>query len=118
MDGRSLTGRLGEEAAAELYRRRGYRIVARNWRCRVGELDVVTARGDVLVVCEVKTRRGSAYGGGYEAVDARKRAKLRAVAEAFLMAWPGHQAAVRFDVASVALGRDGSTAVEIFEDAF
>ena len=66
---------------------------------------------------EVKTRRGSRFGGGYEAVDARKRAKLRAVAEAFLVQHPVH-GDVRFDVASVSVRPDGSAIVELFEDAF
>ncbi|MGE5227955.1 MAG: YraN family protein [Planctomycetaceae bacterium] len=118
MDARPATGRAGEDAVAGLYERRGYAVVARNWRCRVGELDLVLAAGDTLVFCEVKTRRGSGFGGGYEAVDARKRRKLRAVADAFLQqtrAWPP---AVRFDVASVRLRPDGSAIVELFEDAF
>ena len=69
MDRRADTGRRGELAAETRYVARGYRVVARNWRCRLGELDLVLARGSALVICEVKTRRGSRYGGGYEAVD-------------------------------------------------
>ena len=111
------TGRAGEEAALGVYRRRGYRLIARNWRCRVGELDLILARGDLLVFCEVKTRRGAAFGGGYEAVTARKRAKLRAVAEAFLVASGARPSATRFDVASVSLDPRGAE-VELFQDAF
>ena len=85
MDRRADTGRRGELAAETRYVARGYRVVARNWRCRLGELDLVLARGSALVICEVKTRRGSRYGGGYEAVDVRKRQKLRALAEVFLL---------------------------------
>jgi putative endonuclease len=118
MDVRPATGRTGEDAAADLYERRGYTLVARNWRCRLGELDLVLAEGDTLVVCEVKTRRGSGFGGGYEAVDARKRRKLRAVAETFLLQTRTSPGAVRFDVASVRLRPDGSAVVELFEDAF
>jgi putative endonuclease len=117
MDRRPATGRRGEDAAAALYVRRGYRVLARNWRCRVGELDLVASRGRTLVVCEVKTRRGSRFGGGYEAVDARKRMKLRAVAEVFLLQHRVH-GDVRFDVASVWVRPDGSADVELFEDAF
>lgn len=118
MDTRPATGRIGEDAAAALYARRGYRVVARNWRCRLGELDLILTRGQTLVVCEVKTRRGASFGGGFEAVGARKQAKLRVVAEAFLLAWPGRPNGVRFDVASVALRAGGSASVELFEDAF
>ena len=111
------TGQTGEDAALGVYRRRGYRLITRNWRCRIGELDLVLARDDLLVFCEVKTRRGAAFGAGYEAVTARKRAKLRAVAEAFLLASAARPRSTRFDVASVSLGPRGAE-VELFQDAF
>jgi putative endonuclease len=110
-------GRAGEDAALDAYLHRGYRLVARNWRCRLGELDLVLVRGDTLVFCEVKSRRGSAFGGGYEAVTWRKRAKVRTLAEAFLQESRARPGAIRFDVASVALGPPGPH-VELFEDAF
>ena len=111
-------GARGEDAAADGYRRRGYRIVARNWRCRLGELDLVAERRGVLVFCEVKSRRGgTSFGSGYEAVTWRKQAKLRALAEAFLQATGTRPQAIRFDVASVTVRAERS-AVEVFEDAF
>jgi putative endonuclease len=110
-------GPRGEDAAADAYRRRGYRIVARNWRCRIGELDLVMERRGVLVFCEVKSRRGRAFGVGHEAVTWRKQAKLRSLAEAFLQATGSRPLTVRFDVASVAV-RGERSAVELFEDAF
>ncbi len=110
-------GSRGEELAANVYRRRGYRVVARNWRCRLGELDLVVERGGVLVFCEVKSRRESVFGGGFEAVTGRKRAKLRSVAEAFLQATGSRPQAIRFDVASVAV-RGARSTIELFEDAF
>ncbi|HEV2952139.1 MAG TPA: YraN family protein, partial [Actinomycetota bacterium] len=73
-------GSRGEDAAAGAYRRRGYRVVTRNWRCGLGELDLVLERRGVLVFCEVKSRRESAFGSGFDAVTRRKQAKLRAVA--------------------------------------
>ena len=118
MDVRSITGRRGEDAAERIYVCRGYRVLARNWRCRIGELDLVLARGEVLVICEVKTRRGGRFGAGFEAVDARKRHKVRAVAEVFLQQPGFTPRAVRFDVASVWVRPDGSASVELFEDAF
>ena len=75
-DVRSDLGAKGERAALDLYRRRGFTLVASNWRCSLGEIDLVLRRRDVLVFCEVKTRRGSSRGVGFEAVDARKRRKL------------------------------------------
>ena len=118
MDQRADVGRRGELATESRYVARGYRVVARNWRCRLGELDLVLARGPALVFCEVKTRRGSRFGGGFEAVDVRKRQKVRALAEVFLLQTSSSPAAVRFDVASVWLKPDGSASVELFEDAF
>jgi putative endonuclease len=70
------------------------------------------------VFCEVKTRSGSALGGGYEAVTARKQRKLRQLAELFLAANRIRAAAVRFDVASVEIRPGAGASVEIFEDAF
>jgi putative endonuclease len=118
MDARPGTGRTGEAATETLYVRRGFRVVARNWRCRIGELDLVVQRGGLLVICEVKTRRGTRFGAGFDAVDARKRRKLRAVGEVFLQQTWARPVAVRFDVASVRLRLDGSAVVDVFEDAF
>jgi putative endonuclease len=92
--------------------------VARNWRCSIGELDLVVQRGGLLVFCEVKSRRGGAFGGGYEAVGWRKRRKVRQLAEVFLADTGARPAAIRFDVASVDLGSIRGSSVEIFEDAF
>lgn len=117
MDAMPTTAMTGEDAATDTYRRRGYRVVARNWRCRLGELDLVVEREGVLVFCEVKSRRDGVFGGGYEAVTWRKQAKLRALAEAFLQATAARPHAMRFDVASVAVSGLRS-AVELFEDAF
>ena len=114
---RTRIGSSGEAVAGDAYLRRGYRVVARNWRCRLGEVDLVVQRSGVLVFCEVKTRRPGAFGGGYDAVTWRKRAKLRALAEAFLQETGFRPSAIRFDVASVAV-RGNRSDVEVFEDAF
>ena len=117
MDDRRTLGVDGEAAALDRYVGLGYRLVARNWRCRIGELDLILERDGVLVICEVKTRRGTRYGPGWEAVTARKRAKIRAVSEAFMLATRARPRGIRFDVASVTVGA-ASTEVELFEDAF
>lgn len=118
MDERATTGRIGEDAAERWYAGRGFRVLARNWRCRLGELDLVVSRGGSVVVCEVKSRRGTRYGGGWEAVHARKRAKIRTLAEAFLLSRNLRPGSIRFDVASVSVGRDGSVRLHLFQDAF
>src|SRR5438874_11599467 len=82
---RLALGSAGEDAALRRYRELGYRPLARNWRCPLGEIDLVVARGGMLVFCEVKTRAGSGFGGGYEAVTWRKQRKLRQLAEVYLL---------------------------------
>ena len=117
IDQRPRRGRDGEDAALRVYERRGFGLVVRNWRCAIGEIDLVLERGGLLVFCEVKARTGAAFGGGYEAVTWTKRRKLRRLAEAFLVSSRTLHAQVRFDVASVWLSRSGPD-VEVFEDAF
>ena len=97
-DARATLGARGERAALDLYCRRGFTLVARNWRCSIGEVDLVVRRRDMLVFCEVKTRTGARHGGGFDAVDARKRRKLRALAEVFLLTHGTGASSVRFDV--------------------
>ncbi len=114
---RAAVGRAGEDAALAEYEARGFHLVARNWRCPLGELDLVVHRRGLLVFCEVKTRRSGGFGGGFEAVTGRKRARLRRLAQAFLLTERPAHSTVRFDVASASLG-DGAVRVELFEDAF
>ena len=116
--GGAATGRLGEDAALSRYRGLGFRLVARNWRSPLGEVDLIVARGGLLVFCEVKTRLGGGFGGGYEAVTWKKQRKLRQLAELFLVTGGVDPARVRFDVASVHVGKSGRPSVELFEDAF
>ena len=115
---RAALGRAGEEAALQVYLRNGFRLIARNWRCGLGELDLVVRRGRLLVFCEVKTRSTIALGGGYEAVTWSKRRRLRRLAEAFVSQTPVRPAATRFDVASVHVSRGSAPDVEVYQDAF
>jgi putative endonuclease len=114
---RGALGRAGEDATVAAYEARGFHLVARNWRCSLGELDLVVHRRGLLVFCEVKTRAGSSFGGGFDAVTHDKRRKLRRLAEAFLLAERPPHSDVRFDVASAQV-RDDTIAVQLFEDAF
>jgi putative endonuclease len=121
-DARTSIGARGEDAAADRYLGAGYRVLARNWRCRLGEIDLVLARGPLLVVCEVKARRGSGLGGPFEAVTARKQEKLRRLAQAYLLAESRSLARigvgdVRFDVASATVAGD-EVVLHVYEDAF
>jgi putative endonuclease len=114
---RERVWRDGEEAAWRTYRGRGYRLLARNWRCPLGELDLVVARRGEVVFCEVKARRPSALGGPFESVTPAKQRKVRALAAAFCAAEHPRASRYRFDVASVSIGREGAE-VYVFEDAF
>ncbi len=101
-DPRRVLGRYGEELAVRVLRDRGAVVVDRNWRCRHGEIDIVAVDGDCLVVCEVKTRRGDAFGDPVEAVSFDKMMRLRRLAVAWLDEHPGSGAdAIRIDVIGV-----------------
>ena len=111
-------GRTGEAATLEHYRGAGYRTVARNWRCPLGEIDLILAKGSLLVICEVKARTGSALGGPFESVNWKKQRKLRVLAEAFLASSGHAPEEIRFDVASVTFTASGTPSVFVFEGAF
>lgn len=106
-------GAVGEERAAAWYLARGYTVVARNWRCRDGEIDLVVVGHGVVVFCEVKTRTSERYGLPAEAVTVRKQQRLRGLAVRFLRENQQVATGLRFDVASVRQGR-----VEVIEAAF
>jgi putative endonuclease len=114
---RERVWRDGEEAAWRSYRERGYRLLARNWRCPLGELDLVLARDGEVVFCEVKARRPSVLGGPFEAVTRTKQRKLRVLAQVFCSSERPKADRYRFDVASVSVG-GGGVDVYVFEDAF
>jgi putative endonuclease len=89
-------GARAEDLCAELLRRAGLRVLARNWRCRHGEIDLVAEEGATLVFAEVRFRSGEGYGGAAESVTAAKQARLVAAARLYLMRRP--EADCRFDV--------------------
>jgi putative endonuclease len=109
---RGELGRRGEALACARLTAAGLRIVARNWRCRAGEIDVVAEGPGLLVFCEVKTRRGDGYGTPAAAVDAAKQARLRRLAGAYLRATPHRPCKVRFDVVTVVWPRRGQPRIE------
>lgn len=99
-------GRRGEQLAVDHLVGLGYRILDRNWRCAVGEIDVVAADGRELVVVEVKTRSGRAFGDPLEAVDDRKLARLCLLAGQWRRAHPVHRLVrTRIDLIGVVAAR-------------
>lgn len=101
---RRRTARLGELVATAWLRLKGYRIVARNWRCKLGELDVVCRRGQMIVFVEVRTRSSRSAGSPEASVDGRKQAQVARVARAFLARRHADAEEVRFDVVAVGAG--------------
>ena len=100
-DQRGELGRQGEQLACAVLTEAGLQVVARNWRCRLGEIDVIASGPGLLVFCEVKTRRGDAYGSAAAAVTPRKQARLRRLAAAYLSGADHGPRRVRFDVVTV-----------------
>jgi putative endonuclease len=97
-------GAAGEAAAAAWYEARGYQLLARNWRCREGELDLVLAHRGTIVFCEVKARTSAAFGLPAEAVTRTKQQRIRLLATRWLEATGTRPSALRFDVACVLAG--------------
>jgi putative endonuclease len=95
---RKLFGQAGESAAEEYLRRKGYRILARNLRSSLGELDLVAEDGQVLVFVEVKARQTDAFGGAIHAVHHRKQEKLIQLAAQYLARHHIKNRLCRFDV--------------------
>lgn len=101
---------------AAWYEAHGYEVLARNWRTRSGEIDLVVRRGGIggeLVVCEVKTRSSLGHGHPAEAVGPQRQRRLRVLAAQWLAANGPHGGEVRFDVAAVLPGT-----IEVIEAAF
>ena len=117
-DRRRLVGDEGESLAETFLRGRGFRILGRNVRSVLGELDLVADDHGVLVFVEVKRRRTGAYGGAIEAVDARKRAKLIRLAAQYLAQHRIEDRACRFDVVLIQDDAVRGAAVQHIANAF
>ena len=103
-------GRAGEDRAAQHLRGNGYTVLARDWRCAQGEIDIVAVRGSHLAVVEVKTRRTDAFGHPFEAIDGRKRRRLWQLGHAWAAENPeaAHGRTVRIEAIGI-LGPDPSS---------
>lgn len=110
MRAQQALGQYGEQLAAEHLVRRGLTILERNWRCSTGELDIIARDGACLVVVEVKTRRGHAFGTPLDAVGPRKVRRLRELALRWLDEQHLHAPEIRFDVIGI-LQRPGGRPV-------
>lgn len=99
---KDAVGRFGEDAAAARLEADGLVLLARNWRCAAGELDIVAAEGNTLVIVEVKTRSSGAFGDPAEAVLPAKAARIRRLTAQWLLEHPDtYWPEIRFDVVAV-----------------
>ena len=112
MRAKDALGAYGEQVAAAHLVAEGMTVLDRNWRCPQGEIDIVARDGDVLVVCEVKTRSSTALGHPLEAVTARKAERLRRLAAAWIRERRVHPAEVRIDLVGVLRPARGAAGVE------
>lgn len=111
------TGRQGEEEAVRLLGSMGYKILERNYRCPLGEMDIVAKDGPTLVFVEVRSRTGDAYGDPLESITARKQRRLSLIAFHYLQTRGLFGQPARFDVVAVRAGGRGEV-LEVVKDAF
>lgn len=107
-------GNVAEQRAAEMLERRGYKILHRNYACRLGEVDLIAEDGDVLAFVEVRSRTSSRYGEAIETIDATKRRRIALTAHHYLVTRNLENRACRFDVVTV----QGDAEPELLKDAF
>lgn len=116
-DPRQVLGKWGEDVACDELKRRGYAILARRYRTRMGEIDIVARHHDTLVVVEVKTRRDGRFGGGAAAVTWWKQRRLSQMALDFMVRHGLTSRPCRFDVVVVDREPD-RVQVEVIANAF
>jgi putative endonuclease len=104
---RRFLGDFGERVARAHLEAKGYRILAKNFRTREGEVDIVAQRGDVVAFVEVKTRRGDAMGSALEAIDRRKAERLLLAAAAYAQEHPELPEGRRIDLIAIDLDAGG-----------
>lgn len=110
-------GQHGEQLAANYLKNQGYIIVATNWRCKHGEIDIIARKGDTLVFVEVRTRHADSPEVAFASITPRKRAKLTTSANIYLNMYRLDNMPWRVDVIAIAIPRSGNPIIEHSEDA-
>ncbi|MCX5857166.1 MAG: YraN family protein [Deltaproteobacteria bacterium] len=110
-------GKLGEDLAVAYLQKAGYRILAQNYRCLYGEVDIIALDGDFIVFIEVKSRKSERFGQPQEAVGLEKQKKLSRISLHYLQQKRLENRNARFDVMAVKLLPDG-TRIELIRNAF
>jgi putative endonuclease len=116
-DPRSRLGRRGEDLAVELLKKKGYKVLERNFKCPLGEMDIIAKEGKTMAFVEVKTRLTSDFGTAKWAIGPRKQRKLSMVALDYLKGHSLLEQPARFDVVAIDLDQ-GQEKVELFRNAF
>lgn len=111
-------GSTGEAIAARFLLDKGHEIISMNYRCRIGEIDIISADRGVVVFCEVKTRASDAKGQPFESVTRKKQQTLRRCAEHFLLARYHELRTCRFDVISIRWTSQGRPDITHLQNAF
>lgn len=112
MNPKDALGRYGEDLAVELLERSGWVILERNWRCDLGELDIIAQDGPALVVCEVKTRRSTRFGTPLEAVSESKIRRMRRLVIRWMQECGLHATVIRFDVIGIVQPHVGAPIID------
>ena len=117
---RIVTGREAEDQAVAYLMGKGWTLVARNWRCRHGEIDIIMRDGEVWVFIEVRSRHHSQrYGAAKEAIDTRKQLRVRSTVEWYIMKHQLYDVKLRCDAVAITFMSDGQAPrIEHFRAAF
>lgn len=115
---RQRLGQGGEQYVAEYLEKKGYRIVDKNYRCKLGEIDIIARDGEELVFIEVKTRSGLSHGSPAAAVDLRKQRQISRTAQWYLAERTLFDSPARFDVISVLFDDTRQLTIEHISNAF
>ncbi len=111
-------GQNGEKLATLFLQQKDYRIIIRNYKCKIGEIDIIASDGETLVFIEVKTRSSHSFGSPAMAVTAKKQRQISRTAENYLAQNHLFDAPARFDVIGITLPADGKTEIDHIENAF
>jgi len=118
MDNKTL-GKFGEDIAARFLKRNGYKILHRNWRCAIGEIDIVAQEKEFLAFVEIKTRCSIDFGPGYLSVNSAKQLKLIKLAHVYLKRYGLTDKPCRVDIISIDMAQnDKAFNIELIKDAF
>ena len=115
-------GAMGEEAAVKALKKQGYKIAERNYRCKMGEIDIIAKDGEYTCFVEVRLRKNNDYGSPADTIDERKRQKIIKTAQLYAVTKRIYDTPMRFDAvlinASVYDGKLRNTEIEIIKNAF